>query len=466
MEIELLDMEIIAEQNPVNKLITNTKRKYDIIIFGASGYTGKFVVLEMGRLSQIYNLTWAVAGRNTANLRNVLNRLYQDGYEDKKIDVIYANVYDFESVMRMVQKTSVVINCTSPYYIYGEVVVKSCVLTSTHYVDVTSEPLFMEKMAFKYNKKAEENNSIIVNALGMDGVPADLGIEFLYKHFDGKLKNVDMYMKIYLRSFVFVSGFFHQSVWISALLHLASKTQRLFYRDLLDDLMGITRTQPNVSKILHYQQMSMLSDTKYWCLAYPEPDQSVVARSIHHAKTVENLPYNFSARRYMVINGLIPALNVLFIFFFLSFLVIFEPIRILLMRFSYFFTGGLVSKAGPGEKLSKNLSMTFSLIGYGTTSVKFPTTDDKEGTTQKNITATRKTIVQIEAENPGYGFTSKAVILGAITILKDQMNIPKGGVLTPAAAFRNTQFINRLIKHDAATFQIESDLVTYSEEKK
>jgi len=43
--------------------------------------------------------------------------------------------------MIMAQTASVVINCVGPYYIYGEVVVKSCVLTSTHYVDMTGEPL-------------------------------------------------------------------------------------------------------------------------------------------------------------------------------------------------------------------------------------------------------------------------------------------------------------------------------------
>lgn len=43
----------------------------------------------------------------------------------------------------------------------------------------------MEKMAYMYNKQAEENNSIIVSALGMESVPADLGVEFLYKHFNG-----------------------------------------------------------------------------------------------------------------------------------------------------------------------------------------------------------------------------------------------------------------------------------------
>jgi len=45
----------------------------------------------------------------------------------------------------------------------------------------------MEKMAYKYNRQAEKNNSIIVSALGMTSVPTDLGVEFLYKHFSGML---------------------------------------------------------------------------------------------------------------------------------------------------------------------------------------------------------------------------------------------------------------------------------------
>jgi len=72
---------------------------------------------------------------------NIFIKYYIDGYEDKTIDIINADVQDIKTVMRMAQSTSVVINCTGPYYIYGEVVVKSCVLTSTHYVDVTGESL-------------------------------------------------------------------------------------------------------------------------------------------------------------------------------------------------------------------------------------------------------------------------------------------------------------------------------------
>ncbi|KAL5238649.1 hypothetical protein ACI65C_006059 [Semiaphis heraclei] len=470
MESKIFDQETTAEHNPANEEISSikSKRKYDIIVFGASGFTGQFVVMEMSRFSQIYNLNWAIAGRNTERLQNVLDKLYNtsDDFEDKKIDIINADVQDIKTVMRMAQSTTVVINCIGPYYIYGEVVVKSCVLTSTHYVDVTGESLFMEKMAYMYNSQAEENNSIIVSALGMESVPADLGVEFLYKNFSGELENVDMYMKLYSSSYILTnSAFIHDGTWISAILHLATKKQRIYYRNLLDELMGITRVNPNVSKILHRQQISMQDDTKEWCLAFPEPDQAVVARSIHHAKTIENLPYNFTVRNYLVFGSFISAIIGLFIYLLLSIMASFEPIRILLVRFPKLFSFGVATKTGPNKKILDNSRMSLTVIGYGKTSAKPPTTIFKEIKHKAN-TSLRKTIIKVKAKNPGYGFTSKSVILGAITIIKDQINIPKGGVLTPAAAFRNTQFVNRLMDHDAAVFEIESDLVSYRQHSK
>lgn len=70
-------------------------------------------------------------------------------FQDKKIDIIYADVHEMSTVIEMAQATSVIINCTGPYYIYGEVVVKSCVLNSTHYVDVTGECLVSKNIDCK-----------------------------------------------------------------------------------------------------------------------------------------------------------------------------------------------------------------------------------------------------------------------------------------------------------------------------
>lgn len=76
----------------------------------------------------------------------------------------------------------------------------------------------------------------------------------------------------------------------------------------------------------------MNSDKKKWCLAFPEPDQAVIVRSLHHAKTVDNLPYNFEVKNYMVFGSLIAAVIAILVFLYLSIIATFEPIRILLVR--------------------------------------------------------------------------------------------------------------------------------------
>lgn len=44
-------------------------KKLDVLIFGASGFTGKYAVLEMVKLAKEFNITWGVAGRSTDKLK-------------------------------------------------------------------------------------------------------------------------------------------------------------------------------------------------------------------------------------------------------------------------------------------------------------------------------------------------------------------------------------------------------------
>lgn len=68
-----------TEYDPVknrSKTEIKSNREYDIIVFGASGFTGQFVAMEMANLSQMYNLTWAIAGRNLSKLQKVLDNIH------------------------------------------------------------------------------------------------------------------------------------------------------------------------------------------------------------------------------------------------------------------------------------------------------------------------------------------------------------------------------------------------------
>lgn len=46
--------------------------RLDIVIFGATGFTGKVAVLQMMRLKGVRRFTWGVAGRDATKLKQLL----------------------------------------------------------------------------------------------------------------------------------------------------------------------------------------------------------------------------------------------------------------------------------------------------------------------------------------------------------------------------------------------------------
>jgi short subunit dehydrogenase-like uncharacterized protein len=49
--------------------------RLDIVIFGATGYTGKFVVRELACAFRNEKFTWGVAGRSQDKLKKVLKSI-------------------------------------------------------------------------------------------------------------------------------------------------------------------------------------------------------------------------------------------------------------------------------------------------------------------------------------------------------------------------------------------------------
>ena len=48
--------------------------KYDLVIYGASGFTGQFVIEYVERAAQQHQVSWAVAGWSEGRLRAALAR--------------------------------------------------------------------------------------------------------------------------------------------------------------------------------------------------------------------------------------------------------------------------------------------------------------------------------------------------------------------------------------------------------
>lgn len=63
-------------------------KKVDFIIYGASGYTGQYVVREVARKSQTdKELRWAVAGRSKSKLQDSLRSAAEELGKEEKEDI-------------------------------------------------------------------------------------------------------------------------------------------------------------------------------------------------------------------------------------------------------------------------------------------------------------------------------------------------------------------------------------------
>ena len=102
-----------------------------------------------------------------------------------KVPIFVADTEDYDSLLKMTARAKLIMNTVGPYRFYGEAVIKACLETKTHHVDVSGEPQFMESMQLKYHDEALNNGVYLLSSCGFDSIPADLGVIFLQKEFDG-----------------------------------------------------------------------------------------------------------------------------------------------------------------------------------------------------------------------------------------------------------------------------------------
>eukprot|EP00127_Corallochytrium_limacisporum_P001440 Clim_evm2s56 gene=Clim_evmTU2s56 len=169
------------------------KRRYDIVIFGATGTTGRQAAKYMARYAP-ENLKWAIAGRSFDKLKKIATEV-QGHMESNRVDIIVASVDDVYSVQDMVSKAKVIATTVGPYAKYGEVIVKTCIEFGRDYLDLTGEGYWVREMIRKYGDHAKSKGCRIIPFSGFDSVPSDLGVWSLYsfaqKNFGDDLKAVE-----------------------------------------------------------------------------------------------------------------------------------------------------------------------------------------------------------------------------------------------------------------------------------
>ncbi|XP_077591633.1 saccharopine dehydrogenase b isoform X1 [Stigmatopora nigra] len=413
--------------------VTST-RPYHIVIFGASGFTGKFVVEEVARFAADAitdtRPTWAVAGRNEQRLKGVLKQAAERlamPELNTDVDIIVADVSNKESLAIMCQKALVILNCVGPYRFYGEPVVAACVENGAHYIDICGEPQFLERMQFEYHTKALEKGVYIIGSCGFDSIPADLGILYTQSHFKGTLTAVESFLTINSGP---KGSCGHDATWQSAVHGFAdSGALRQLRRKFGNKQLPVLGTKVKPRGCLFYSK-----EIVQYAIPFMGSDPSVVKRTQRFLYQEEcRIPIQYCA--YVGVGGLcsIAKLFVGGLAFWI--LVKFRLGRKLLTMFPRFFSFGFFSKAGPTIKQIEDTCFNMTFFGEGYS----------EGTDPSQGPPNAKICTEVMGGEPGYVATVIAMVQAAVTVLKERHSLPRrGGVYTPGSAFYRTSLIDRL----------------------
>lgn len=161
------------------------ERKYKVLVFGATGFTGKLCAKY---LKENYpDLSWAIAGRNEDKLKQVKMEL------DLDCDMLIADANNYEELRDIAKTTKVLLTTAGPYAKYGSLLMKACVFENTHYVDITGENHWVKKQMDLYHEEAVARGVRIIPSCGYDSLPSDLGTLFAINKMNKAVKKVEVF---------------------------------------------------------------------------------------------------------------------------------------------------------------------------------------------------------------------------------------------------------------------------------
>ncbi len=153
--------------------------EFDIIVYGATGYTGRLVAeyLDQHYGSSDNAPKWAMAGRSQEKLEAVRDEIGAPA----DTPLVVANADDPADLEAMCARTKVVLTTVGPYQLYGDNLVAACVKTGTDYADLCGEPAWMAEKIEQHHEAAKESGARICFSSGFDSIPFDLGVMMTQK---------------------------------------------------------------------------------------------------------------------------------------------------------------------------------------------------------------------------------------------------------------------------------------------
>ena len=262
-----------------------TDRDHDIVLFGATGFTGGLTAEYLTRT--LGGRRWALAGRNRSKLEIVRHRLAEIDPAASTLPLLLADVEDPASIRAVAQSAKVAISTVGPYIRYGEPLVAACAATGTDYVDLTGEPEFVDRMWLRYHEPARRSGARLVHSCGFDSIPYDLGALF-------SVQQLPEGVPIKLEGFVRVGGTVSGGTYQSAIEIMSRLRQGASAaRDRRErEARPLGRTVRGVSGAPHHVEAA-----GGWVFPLPTIDPLTVLRS---ARALERYGPDFTYSHYLV----------------------------------------------------------------------------------------------------------------------------------------------------------------------
>lgn len=403
----------------------NQSREFDIIIWGASGFTGRLVAEYLFKqYGTSGNLKWAMAGRNQQKLETVRATI-----ADKSVPIVVADSSDETSIKQMVLRTKVICTTVGPYAIYGSKLVAACVENKAHYCDLAGEVQWMRQMIDKHHQTAQANGVKIVHSCGFDSIPSDMGVYFIQR--EAKVQKGQRAKKISMRVAAMkggLSGGTYAS--LSKVIEQAQKDKTIY--KVLTNPYGLN--PPNQQEGEDRPDlMSVVFDKTSQSYVGPFIMAGINTKVVRRSNALSNYSYGKDFRYDEAtlngkgfkgkIKGILAAIPLIFMTA--------KPKSVLKS-----IANKLLPKPGEGPNEEQRENGFFNLRFYVTledgSSAMGKVTGDKD---------------------PGYGSTSKMLAESAVCLAVDEL--PKiSGVLTPSVAMGDA-LLQRLEKSSGLTFSFK-----------
>jgi len=404
--------------------MSKNETQYDVIVWGASGFTGRLVAEYLNnQYGQSGDVRWAMGGRSESKLKAVAAEIGAEG-----VAIVTGDASDPASLRAIAAQTKVICTTVGPYQLYGSEMVAACVEAGTDYVDLCGEPNWMRQMIDQHHEKARETGARIVHSCGFDSIPFDLGVFFLQQSAKEKFGVPCVEIKGRVKA---IKGKASGGTVASMIATIEAGGKDPMVRKVMSNPYSLApdesvkRPRQPDGRRPRYDH-----DARAWVAPFIMAD--INTRNVHRSNMLMNYAYgeNFKYSEMMMTKSGIGA-NVaaggMGIF---AAALMASPTRMLLKNF-------VLPKPGDGPNANERETGFYDVRFFGKT--------EAGDVVRAKVTGDR---------DPGYGSTSKMLGESAVVLAEDVSNEAVSGGVTTASASMGEVLIDRLKENAGLTFEI------------